>query len=764
MGREVITLSNLRSLPCGGPIKGRHMNEPRNSTNHRLVIVSNRLPVSVERTRQGYEYSPSVGGLATSLDSLRGERQMLWVGWPGISVDTREDEAEIEEVLRGEFSAVPLFLPPEVFEPFYTGFSNGTLWPLFHYFTQYAHYDLSEWQAYERVNRLFKAKLEEIVQPGDWLWIHDYHLLLLPDMAREAFPDNPIGLFLHIPFPSSEIFRNLPWREQILKGMLGSDLLGFHSFSYARHFLSSLVRILGLEHDFGTVVVGERPVKVDTFPLGVDVEWFSKAYQIDEVQRSLAELKKQAGDRKVVLSVDRLDFTKGILERLEAFELFLDEHPEWRGEVSLVYICVPSRTSVPEYQSLKKQVDELVGRINGRHSQPGWTPIWYLYRKFSLEGLVPFYLLADVALVTPIRDGMNLVAKEYLAAKYDMSGVLVLSETAGSAEELGEALIVNPYDKRGVVASLLQALEMPEDEQRRRNRIMLDRLRRYTTEAWAEDFLGQLERAANARPGLKMVFFDAGTEDRLVEEYRRAQRRLLLLDYDGTLVGFRGRAESARPDGPLLELLRGLAAQERNRVVVISGRDHGTLGKWIGSTGVDIVAEHGARYRRKPNEGWVLIDEVVGGNWQDQIRPVMEVYVDRTPGAYVEDKGTALVWHFRRAEPELGSLRAKELMETLESYLANTALHVMQGSKVIEVKQSSVNKGRAAQRWLSDGADYDFILAIGDDVTDEDLFAALPDGAHSIKVGRGMQSVADYYIADSTEVRRFLRRLLASTD
>lgn len=735
------------------------MTDRQPSSDHRLIIVSNRLPVSVEATGDGYKYQPSVGGLATSLDNLRGDREMLWVGWPGLAVDDPDEQDAIESTLRHDFNSVPLFLPDDLFEPFYTGFSNGTLWPLFHYFTQFAHYDPAEWQAYRDVNKLYLEKLENLLRPGDRLWIHDYHLLLLPEMVRESFPEAAIGFFLHIPFPSSEIFRILPWREQILRGMLGSDLIGFHSFSYARHFLSSLLRLLGLEQDFGSVVVGERPVKVDTFPLGVDVERFSTAHEIDEVQRSLVELKKQAGDRKVILSVDRLDFTKGILERLEAFALFLDDHPEWQGKVSMVYICVPSRTSVPEYQSLKRQVDELVGRINGRHSQPGWTPIWYLYRRFSFEGLVPFYLLADIALVTPIRDGMNLVAKEYLASRPDGSGVLVLSETAGSAEELGEALIVNPYDKRSIVASIVRALEMPLDEQRQRNEHMLNRLKRYTTERWAEDFLGQLEKAIAARPSYRMTVFDDETEQELLQEYKAAERRLLLLDYDGTLVGFRGRAESARPDAPLLRLLKELVSNDKNRVVVISGRDHGTLEKWIGATGVDIVAEHGARFRRHPDQDWNLVEEGVSGGWQNQIRPVMDVYVDRTPGAYLEDKGTALVWHFRRAEPELGSLRAKELMETLESYLANTALHVMQGSKVIEVKQSSVNKGRAAQRWLTEKKGYDFILAIGDDVTDEDLFAALPKGAHSIKVGRGAQSRADHYISDSKEVRRFLASL-----
>ncbi len=724
----------------------------------RLIIVSNRLPVSVERTENGLAFQPSVGGLATSLGALREETEMLWLGWPGLTPESQAEEDEIRSRLQEDYGCVPIFLPESTFDDYYTGFSNGCLWPLFHYFTEFTHYDWDEWRAYREVNGLFAEAVKEIVTPADRVWVHDYHLMLLPNMIRREIPKAAIGFFLHIPFPSYELFRTLPWREDILRGLLGADLIGFHSFSYARHFNSALLRILGLENEFGRVVVEERPLRVDTFPLGVDVERFGTAHRLPEVQRELNELEKQKGDRKIVLAVDRLDFTKGILERLRAFSRFLEEHPDWRGEVSMVSICVPSRQGVPEYQALKRQVDELIGRINGRFSEPGWTPIWYLYRKLPFEGLVPFYLLADVAFVTPLRDGMNLVSKEYLASRPDGTGVLVLSETAGSAEELGEALIVNPHDEPSIVDKLLQALQMPLEEQRRRNDPMIERLRRYTTARWADDFLTQLERARKARPTYRMHSLNEMPRTDLIKTYREAERRLLLLDYDGTLVGFRARADSAAPDDELIELLRDLSGDRDNTVVVISGRDHETLEAWLSVSGVDLVAEHGARVRRQ-NGRWQMMDESPATNWQDEIRPVMEVYVDRTPGAYLEDKGSALVWHYRRAEPELGSLRAKELIDTLESYLSNTTLHVMQGEKVIEVKESNVNKGRAAQRWLREGPEYDFVLAIGDDVTDEDLFAVLPEESYSIKVGRAPQSKARYYLRDADQVRDLLEDL-----
>ncbi len=552
----------------------------------------------------------------------------------------------------------------------------------------------------------------------------------------------------------------LPWRNEILRGLIGADLIGFHSFSYARHFLSSLLRLLGLEQEFGRVVYGERPVRIETFPLGIDVERFARAHEKPEIQAELADLRRQADERRIILSVDRLDFTKGILQRLRAFEEFLERYPQWLGKVSLISLCVPSRMSVPEYQQLKRQVDEMVGSINGRFSQPGWTPIWYLYRKLPFESLVPLYLLADVALVTPLRDGMNLVAKEYLATRADETGVLVLSETAGSAEELGEALIVNPHDSRSIVDHLLMALEMPVEEQKRRNRPMIARLKRYTVERWAEDFLTQLEASRRDRPSYRVHRLVDARRKHLLEAFDARKPRLLLLDYDGTLVGFHGRAEGAEPDAGLLELLSGLAAVPDNKVVVISGRDHATLQHWIAGTGVDMVAEHGARIWDSALGEWQILGEHFEEAWQQQIRPVLEVYVDRTPGAYVEDKGSSLVWHYRRAEPELGSLRAKELMENLESYLANTPLHVMQGNKVVEIKQSNINKGRAALRLLEADPPFGFILAVGDDVTDEDVFGVLPEDAWTIKVGRSVQTYAKYTLPDSWAVRDLLEDLL----
>jgi len=728
----------------------------------KLIVISNRLPVEVVRTEDGLDYHPAAGGLATSLQAVRKQRDMVWLGWPGIHVWDDKERTNIERRLVKEYESVPLFLPPSDFDLYYEGFANGTIWPLFHYFPQNAHYEAREWNAYKAINALFRDKILEIVQPGDLLWIHDYHLMALPALVREALPDVKIGFFLHIPFPSSELFRMLPWREEILLGLLGSDLIGFHSHGYARHFLSSLLRLLGVEQEFGRVIFGDRAIKVDTFPIGVDVGRFETAMKTKAVQKELADLEDETQDRKIVLTVDRLDFTKGIVERLESFDHFLTENPEWHHRVTLISLAVPSRTGVPEYQALKKEVDEAVGRINGRHGKPGWVPIWYMYRFLPFDRLVALYSTADVALVTPLRDGMNLVAKEYLAAHPDGTGVLVLSETAGAAEELGEALIVNPHDTEEISEALLHALTMSESEQVARNSPMLARLRRYDVVRWAEDFLGGLEPEIAPEKQHVQVRLDQAGLEVLLQAYRSTRQRLLLLDYDGTMVPFAARPEEAAPDEELITLLRRLIEDKKNTIVIISGRDMETLQDWLGGIGADLVAEHGALIRRAEDDKWRQQTSEAPGGWKGELRPLLELYVDRTPGSMLEEKTASMAWHYRRAEPDLGDLRAKQLTENLEGSVANTPLVIMQGSKVVEVKESGIGKGRAARTWLEGNTNYDFILATGDDVTDEEMFEVMPDGAWSIRIGVDRRSAAKYSLRGPSAFRRLLRSLVGA--
>ncbi len=724
-----------------------------------LIIVSNRLPVSLERRDDQLFVQRSVGGLASALTALAAHTPTRWIGWPGLPATSTRARTNVRAALHAAGSFHPVFIPARQFDRYYAGFSNNCVWPLFHYFPRLARFDPAEWEAYTAVNERFHDAVLEAYQPGDQVWVHDYQLLLLPGLLRRSLPEAAIGFFLHIPFPSYELFRELPCREALLRGLLGADLIGFHTYDYMRHFLSSLQRGLGLEHEFGRVAAGPRVTHVDTFPLGVDAAALAQAARVAPAAPGLPTLDHE----RLILSVDRLDFTKGLPERLRAFAHFLEKYPEWRGRVRLVLIGVPSRATVAAYQRLKRRVNELVGYINGKYSTPDWSPIHYLYRSFSPDELAALYRAADVALVTPLRDGMNLVAKEYLACRLDDTGVLILSETAGAAAELGEALIVNPADEAGMAEAIQQALAMPVDEQVRRNRPMRDRLRRYDVHRWSADFLGRLHQAEayqRERPHRRLT---GEWRTKLERAFAAASRRLLLLDYDGTLVPFASLPHLAAPDAEARRLLTDLSADPANTVVIISGRDHVTLEQWLGGLGAALVAEHGAWRLTDPAAGWRLDAAAADTNWKEPIRPLLEAFVDRTPGALIEEKALALAWHYRLADPELGALRAKELADTLASLIANTSLQVQRGNRVLEVKQSQVGKGQAAAAWLAADPPPELILVAGDDDTDEDMFAALPPSAWSIRVGQPLRTRARFTVGSAHELRELLAGFVRRT-
>jgi trehalose 6-phosphate synthase/phosphatase len=723
----------------------------------RLVIVSNRLPVSIERRRGALHFQPSIGGLATGLGSFYKSYDSVWVGWPGIIVNKKEgDEKEvIEQRLLSEFHCQPVFLSQGDVEDYYHGFCNKTIWPLFHYFTQYVVYDEALYKSYVRVNMFFCDIVMKVAQEDDIIWVHDYHLMLLPKLIRERMPNATIGFFLHIPFPSYDIFHLLPWRKEILEGLLGADLIGFHTYDYVQHFLGNIRTLLGFEHMLGEITGKDHINKVDVFPMGIDYEGYANASHSPQVRREAARVRKTIGGTKLILSIDRLDYSKGIPQRLEAYDSFLQRNPELKGKVSLVLVAVPSRIQVEHYKLLKHQVDELIGKINGEHGSIDWAPISYLYRFLRFPTLNALYSVADVALITPLRDGMNLIAKEYLASKADAKGVLILSEMAGASKELGEALIVNPNDREELVAALKEALTMPEEEQIARNRIMQKRLQRYNVRRWAEDFVERLLAIKEHQREMGARMLTPLVRQTIVDVYRTSKRRLLLLDYDGTLISFYTRPEQAVPSENLLDLMRRLVEDSRNAVVIISGRDRATLEKWFGSINVDLIAEHGAWLKE---EEWTVF-EPVANEWKEQIRSILEMHVDRTPGSFIEEKEFSLVWHYRKADPALASIRARELKDALLHLTTNLDVGVLEGSKIIEIKHIGINKGRAAQRWLAKGP-WDFILAIGDDVTDEDIFSVLPESAYSIKVGLGL-SKAKFNIASSSEVRALLTMLIA---
>jgi trehalose 6-phosphate synthase/phosphatase len=727
----------------------------------RLLIVSNRLPVTVldELT---LELQESVGGLASGLraylDTAKKDSDFdyVWVGWPGATVKDQKKE-QLKSALISEFKAYPVFLSEKAMEKFYHGFCNRTIWPLFHYFPSYAVYDEDYWNNYKEVNEEFCKEILKILEPGDVVWIHDYHLMLLPKMLRDKAPEAVIGFFLHIPFPSYEVYRLLPsrWRKAILEGMLGADLIGFHTHDYTQYFARCVLRIAGHEHNMGRIKVGDHLAKADTFPMGIDFDKFHYAADSPEVAGEIEEIRRTLPGCKIVLSIDRLDYTKGIVNRLRGYEAFLERSSDWHGKVTLIAVVVPSRVKVEHYQQMKRQIDELVGKINGKFGSVNWTPILYSFRYLPFEQLIALYRTSDIALVTPLRDGMNLIAKEYIATKTDGRGILILSEMAGASKAMGEAVIINPSNVEEIADALEEALEMPEEEQIKRNEILRDRIKSSDVVQWAEEFIEATLEVKTEQERLSTIALDPSACKDLRVAYRMAKKRLLLLDYDGTLVPFSDDPKSAIPKKELLDTLEALSVDPKNEVVLISGRDKAVLQGWFGKLSLSLIAEHGAWIKKK-KDIWCM-SKPLSASWKPMVMPIMKRYADRLPGAFVEEKEYSLVWHYRTADPEVALVKVSEIVDDLVNFTAKIDAQVLQGNKIVEVRSAGINKGTALMSWISEGG-FDFILAVGDDSTDEDMFRVLPETAYSLKVGNS-ESCAKFRLKNQNNVLELMGKL-----
>ncbi len=715
------------------------------------IIVANRLPFVIKKDLT-FERSPGglVSGLLTFLKKAK-IKKYKWIGWPGKDIDKRKLSQVQAKCQRHK--AYPVFIPKKELDRFYNGFCNKTLWPLFHGFQSYAHYDKTFWNAYVSVNQTFCEEVVRFIKEDSVVWVHDYHFMLLPALLRERFPDIMIGFFLHIPFPPPELFMQLPWRKELLEGLLGCDLIGFHAYEYTNNFLRSLSRIFGLEHKMGTLFFQNRYIKADTFPMGIDFELFYKASQQKKIQSLINKIKKQLKDKKVIFSVDRLDYTKGIYNRLLAFEELLKKNEEFREKVVLIMVVVPSREGVEQYQRMKKQLEEKISEINGKFATINWTPVHYYYRSLDFNELVAHYVASDVILVTPLKDGMNLIAKEFVASRRDKKGVLILSEFAGSAKELGEAIIVNPNSIENLREAMESALKMSLEEQAQRIVTMQERLIRYDIIKWGKDFFTTLEKLQKEKDKLKTKIINSRLIKRIKEDFFKAKTRIFFFDYDGTLVPIASKPSLAIPDEELLQLLKHLTTLRNTEIVLISGRRKDFLDTWFGDLGISLVAEHGALIKR-PGQDWeaaVPIPEDI----KQGVRNIMEMYVDRLPQSFIEEKEFSLVFHYRNADPELASVRVAELIDELLLFTANVEANILLGNKIVEVRPAGVDKGSTARLFLHQ-KEFEFILGAGDDVTDEDLFKALPDTAHTIKVGVG-KSFAKYSAPSYKEIRNLLR-------
>ncbi|MFO0588946.1 MAG: bifunctional alpha,alpha-trehalose-phosphate synthase (UDP-forming)/trehalose-phosphatase [Polyangiaceae bacterium] len=719
----------------------------------RLLIVSNRLPFTLQEERGQLRLSPSAGGLATALRGPHEESGGLWFGWPGdFSRVTNGKRANLEDEMRRR-RAVPIHISPGEVSRYYDGFSNSVLWPLFHYLLDKVQLDAeSDWTEYQQINRRFAEAVAAEYRAGDAIWVHDYQLALVPGYLRAMLPEAPIGFFLHVPFPSADVFRILPWREEILRGLLGADLVGFHTSSYRHNFAHAAALVLGVELGTDALVVDDRVVRIGVHPISIDARAFTSMAAHPDVTAVVESLRAETAGKRIVLGIDRLDYTKGIPRRLLAIDRLLTSEPSLRDSVHFVQIAVPSRERVDAYGELRRTVNELVGRLNGHHGTPAGAPIQLLYRSIAFEQIVALYRAADVMLVTPLRDGMNLVAKEYVASRIDERGVLVLSELAGAAAELPEALTVNPYDLSATAAAIARALHMSPREQEVRMRPMRERLFQNDVHAWAARFLADLRPEAP-----RETRRESGRPSALVAEMhavRRAPARLLMLDYDGTLVPLAPMPDLATPDDQLLDLLRELAALPQTDVHIVTGRTRASIERWLGHLSLHLHAEHGFWSLR---EGVWTANGAVREEWKGRVAPLLAAAAASMPGAMVEEKSTALALHYRGAEPTLVADRLRELRPTLREALraCSSAPEILEGSKVLEVRQHGVGKGLLARRLLAQLGAETRVIAAGDDRTDEDMFAALPPDAISIHVGVGW-SAARYRVATPAALRSLL--------
>jgi trehalose 6-phosphate synthase/phosphatase len=690
-----------------------------------IVVTSNRLPVTVARGT----IERSSGGLVSALDPALREIGGTWVGYPG-TVRTLDCERLREEL---GYSIAPVFLSPAQVRGYYYGFSNRTLWPLFHSLVEHIKVDPRDWAIYEAVNECFAAVTAAAARRADLIWIHDYHLIRAGSHLRERLPDARLAFFLHIPFPPHDIYRILPWYGPLLHGLLSCDLVGFHCPSYALNFIDCAERLLGAEVDRSRNLIryARRTVKVQAFPLGIDFEAFNSRAR--SAPRATAPPATAPPDRRVILGVDRLDYTKGIPERIRAFEQLLTRYKQLRGKVSLVQLAVPSRSTLPEYGALKREIDELVGRVNGRFATRSWTPVQYLYRSVSPGRLAAMYRDADVALVTPLRDGMNLVAKEYVACQVDDPGVLIVSRLAGVAEGLEEAdaLLVNPYNIDGIVSALHRALSMRQAERQLRMARLQERERSNDVYRWLEDYLS----AALEGPTTSDRPVAPDELDRCLAAFVRGREVALFLDFDGTLAPIVDHPGEATIPPEVADALAACAARADTSVTILSGRALDDLRKRVGPAPVGLAGNHGLRIEA-PGLGCFEHPDVSHFEKQTGLL-ARELRKIDAPGAWVEEKGVTLTLHLRAVAPAARDHAAREARARISAagFQPRSARCAIEARPPIGwdkgLAMLHILRARYGLAWPREIA----VICAGDDETDEDAFRALQDLGMTFRVG-----------------------------
>ena len=650
----------------------------------RLVIASNRLPFTVESVRSRLELRTTTGGLASALAAVHQHGDNVWVGWPGdcSALDERA-RAELDVTLE-QRRFVPIALSGRELVDYYDGICNAALWPVLHYQLERLPLNFSPFEAYRAVNERFADALISRHRPGDILWIHDYHLMLVPAMVRRRLPDAQIGFFLHTPFPAGDVFRVLPWRRELLDGILGATLVGFQTAGDAANFGATLRGLMGYHVDASGVIADGRRVDFGTYPVGIDAD------RLRDGGRPTRRFTRT--DCRLFVGVDRLDYTKGIPLRLAAFERLLAAHQSLRGGVQLLQVAVPSREHVPAYGTLRREVEALIARVNVRFGTPSWTPVRYFPESLPPADLAALYRAADVMLVTSLRDGMNLVAKEFVSSRDDEDGVLVLSELTGAAGELQEALTVNPYSVDDLVDTMVHALEMDTEE--RRSRMVALRLRTagHTVQNWADRFTCDINAATTGclnRP--------AAAAETIRGSIERGIHVSLVLPFEGILVPDARDASRSGPDPELMHLLRELTVRSGLTVHLVTGFDHELIDEWFDRVPAVLWAEHGLWRREAGGRRWRLT-QWTASEWVDDVRQLMEQFVTSTPGAFVEARPTALTWHFGRADAAFGQSQAQTLAALLRDAADFLGYEVSASAGVVEVRAAGLSLHRTLQK------------------------------------------------------------------
>ncbi|XP_051187465.1 alpha,alpha-trehalose-phosphate synthase [UDP-forming] 6 [Lolium perenne] len=791
----------------------------------RTIIVANQLPVrATHLAGGGWEFSWDEDSLLRQLkESLRAhhgraDMDFVYVGGLRDDVPPADQDRVAHDLFEG-FRCVPTFLPPDLRSRFYHGFCKQQLWPLFHYMLPLSpdlggRFDRALWQAYVSANKIFADKILEVINPDeDFVWVHDYHLMVLPTFLRKRFNRVRLGFFLHSPFPSSEIYKTLPVREELLRALLNADLIGFHTFDYARHFLSCCSRMLGLKYESQRGYIAleyyGRTVTIKILPVGVHLVQLQSVLNLPETGVKVAELLKQFcyRDRILMLGVDDMDIFKGISLKLLAFEQLLIQHPEWRGKVVLVQIANPARGRGKDVQEVQDESYAMVKRINDAFGQPDYEPVILIDRPLQFYERMAYYVVAECCLVTAVRDGMNLIPYEYIIARQGNENIdrilglspstrkksmLVVSEFIGCSPSLSGAIRVNPWNIDSVADAMDSALEIPEGEKVLRHEKHHKFVSTHDVGYWANSFLQDLERTCqdhNKRRcwgigfGLRfrVVALDTSFKklavEQLVSAYRRTTKRAILLDYDGTLMPQTSFGKN--PSSKTIDMLNSLCRDKNNMVLLASTKTRATLSEWFSPCeNLGLAAEHGYFLRMRGDAEWETCAPAPDSSWKQIVEPVMRTYTETTDGSTIEDKETAIVWCYEDADPDFGSCQAKELHDHLESVLSNEPVSVKADVNHVEVKPQGVNKGLVAKRLLSAmqerGALPDFVLCIGDDRSDEDMFEVIttsvdrpclsPDATvFACTVGR-KPSKAKYYLDDPADIVRLIQALANVSD